>query len=148
MVHIKRSRLVFTRHSLNSYGSKTIFCIFSMSCSWAGLPRASGFHQVIWIISLILVTKTLWVFFKIKTTLLFTKTSSETKLFRDGANSFYLDQLVSIRVSKFTYVTQTTNISLRTRSPLFLGQGVSVGLSVLSYPKTLSCLFPFFKSLC
>ena len=84
---------------------------------------------------------------KIKTTTIH-KNFFRNKLFRDGAISFYLDQLVSIRVSKFTYVTQTTNISLETRSPPFLGQGVSVGLSVFSYPKTLSCLFPFFKSLC
>ena len=40
-------------------------------------------HQVVWIAYLILHPKTrLWVFFKVKTTLLFTKTSSQTKPFR------------------------------------------------------------------
>ena len=32
-------------------------------------------------------------------------------------------------------VTQTTNIGPKTRSPLLLGLGSSIGLSVLSYPE-------------
>ena len=111
-------------------------------------------HQVVWISYLILRPKTrLWVFFKVKMTLLFTKTSSQ-KAVSDGAISSYLDQLVSTHVSKFIYGSSSNpdyqyQSLLKTRSPPFLGQGVSVGLSVLSYPKTLtrSCSFPFFKGL-
>ena len=76
------------------------------------------------------------------------------KAVSDGAISSYLDQLVSTRVSKFTYGSSSNpdyqyQSLLKTRSPPFLGQGVSVGLSVLSYSKTLtrSCSFPFFENL-
>ena len=62
------------------------------------------------------------------------------KALSDGAILFYLDHLVSTRVSKdplsishTTRLTQATNIGLETRSPLFLGVGGSVDLSVLSY---------------
>ena len=41
IVRIKRSRSVFTRS--RRYRFQTMFCIFSMSCSWAGLPRATGY---------------------------------------------------------------------------------------------------------
>ena len=34
--------LTFTCHSLN-IDFQSIFCIFSMSCSWAGLPRVTGY---------------------------------------------------------------------------------------------------------
>jgi hypothetical protein len=40
VVHIKRSQSVFYKLDIVF---QTIFCIFSMSCSWAGLPRATGY---------------------------------------------------------------------------------------------------------
>ena len=61
----------------------------------------------------------------------------------DDPISFYFDHLVSTRVSKFdsfihiAYDSSNpdTVIDLKSRSPLLLGIGGSVGLSVLSYLK-------------
>ena len=59
------------------------------------------------------------------------------KAISDGAISFYLNRLafpnshmVPLSISHMTRLIQTTNIGLETRSPLFLGLGGSVDLSI------------------
>ena len=42
IVQVERSQSVFTCHSLNIV-FQTIFCVFSISCSWADLLRATGY---------------------------------------------------------------------------------------------------------
>ena len=68
--HIKWSRSVFPRHSLNRHGFKTIVCIFSMS--WLVGERLT-IHLVIWLPPILRPENRVWVFFKIKTTLLLKK---------------------------------------------------------------------------
>ena len=79
-----------------------------MSCSWAGLPRATGYSRKY--VNYLLPLG--WTSFVLKTTcecssrskwLLFKKNFSRNKAVSDGAISFYLDHFVRTRVSKFTY---------------------------------------------
>ena len=85
-----------------------IFCIFSMSCSWAGLLRATGYSPK-YMESLLPLA---WTSFVLKTTCerssrsndtLFKKNLFRNKAVSDGAISFYVDHFVRTRVSKFTY---------------------------------------------
>ena len=72
----------------------------------------------------------------------------------DGAISFYIDQLMHAWALAFPNsrmvlrVTQTTNSVSNAFISVPGTTNIPVGLLLaLSYPKTLSCLFPFFKSL-
>ena len=109
IVHIKRFRSVFTRHSINIV-FEIIICILSMLCSWAGLPRATGYsrkymnylHPLDWTL---FVLKTMCECSPRLKPYYYSKKFFRNKAVSDGAISFYLDHFVRTRVSKFTYGT-------------------------------------------
>ena len=88
-----------------------------------------------------------WVFSKIKTTILFKKkkTSSETKLFRMARSHststtlwelvFLNSHMASLATSVTTQMSQTTDHGLIRCSPLFLGISGLMIISISSYPK-------------
>jgi hypothetical protein len=86
-----------------------------------------------------------WVFFKIKTTLLFKERSSETKLFRVVRShststtswelAFPKSHMVTFATSRTIQMTQTTNHGLTMCSPLLLGMKCSEIFSISYYPK-------------
>ena len=106
-MHIKQSRSVSSFHFLN-IGLQSIFCIFSMSCSWAGLPRATGYSSKYMNHFLPLdwtsfVPKTMCECSRSKDGFGCSKNFFRNKAVSDGAISFYLDHFVKTRVSKVTY---------------------------------------------
>ena len=119
-----------------------------------GLPRATVIDYFTILcellppleLDIVLPENHMWVFLRSKRHYYSKNFLRRKKPFSDGPISFYLDHLVSTRVSKFTY---GFFIGLKTRSHLRLGLGGSVGFSVLSYPrwivefflKSLSTLF-------
>ena len=126
-------------------GLKIIFCIFSMSCSASNYYSPS--HDLF--TPIVRPENPMWVFFKIKW-----RYYSQTLLLKRSCigwpNHVLPRPLVSTRVSKFdsfihiAYDSSNpdTIIDLKSRSPLLLGIGGSVGLSVLSYLKWVICSLP------
>ena len=123
----------------NQWSSAYLSILLSSSVISCSIPFAAFMitsSQFVWMF--------LWI--NLKTALLLlllTKTSSETlaKLLRmtrsysTSTNSWALafpkSYMVPLSISHPTHITQATNIRLKTRSPLVLGLGGSVGLSVL-----------------
>ena len=130
---------------------QTIFCIFSMSCSWAGLPRATGYSPKYMECFLPLD----WTSFVLNTTCECSsrskrdyyskKNSSETKLFRmarSHSTSTTLWELVfpnshmaPFAESHTTRVTQTTAPDLTACTPVSMGGSGLKVVSVSSYLK-------------
>ena len=149
IVHIKRSRSVFICYSLNIV-FQTIFCIFSMSCSWVGLLIATGYSPKYMKCLLHLA----WTSFVLKTTCEcssrsndtpFKKTCSATKLFRMARSHFMWTTLWELAfpnshmaacpANDTTQVTQTIDHGLTACAPISMGRSGSVIFSLSSYPK-------------